>query len=142
MSESDQRPSDVEQAIAALLADLFGDVVHTYTVDESIADGFHADLPDVPTGGPPPRPPKFEPGRVVTTRGLIEHLSHAEICGLVTRHLSGDWGECDRHDARANEAALRHGDRILSVYTVKGERVYVLTEADRSHTTAMLASEY
>jgi hypothetical protein len=46
-------------------------------------------------------------------------------------------------DAALNEAALEEGARLLSVYRLAdGGKVYVVTEADRSCTTAMLAEEY
>jgi len=44
---------------------------------------------------------------------------------------------------RANDRALREGDRLLSAYkTSTGERLWVITEADRSATTILLPSEY
>jgi hypothetical protein len=61
----------------------------------------------------------------------------------LTRHASGDWGEVDEHDRRANEHALAHGLRVLSAYTLSGgEKIWVVTEADRSMTTILLPEEY
>ncbi|MBK7916757.1 MAG: hypothetical protein IPJ94_10970 [Chloroflexi bacterium] len=59
---------------------------------------------------------------------------------------SGGLGELDALDRRQNEA-VREGLRILSAYDVPmddGEttRLWVITEADRSVTTALLPSEY
>lgn len=65
-----------------------------------------------------------------------------QLAALVRRHLSGDWGDVDAADATANEHALTHGERILSSYAVKGERLWVLTEADRSSTTVLTPGEY
>jgi hypothetical protein len=49
----------------------------------------------------------------------------------------------DDDDRRANEAAIRDGDRILSSYRLPtGVEIWLLTEADRSATTALLPSEY
>lgn len=46
-------------------------------------------------------------------------------------------------DQKANEQAIRDGDRILSWYQISGKiRVLIITEADRSATTIMLADEY
>ena len=49
----------------------------------------------------------------------------------------------DESDARANEEALRSGNRIISWYQVsKGLRIMIITEADRSATTILLPEEY
>jgi hypothetical protein len=62
---------------------------------------------------------------------------------LLTRHANGDWGDLDEHDRRENEISLKNGLRILSSYTLgNGEKIWVITEADRSSTCLLLPSEY
>ncbi len=43
-------------------------------------------------------------------------------------------------DAKENDFSMKHGLRILSSYAVRraGERVWIITEADRSSTTGIL----
>ena len=65
-----------------------------------------------------------------------------EPAGLLVRHVSGDWGEVPHEDARDNELSVQEGFRILSSYTVGGERVWIITEADRSSTCILLPEEY
>jgi hypothetical protein len=65
-----------------------------------------------------------------------------QLAALVRRHLSGDWGDVGAEDAKANEAALKWGERILSSYKVGEEKLWVITEADRSSTTVMTPGEY
>jgi hypothetical protein len=49
----------------------------------------------------------------------------------------------DEEDWRLNDAAVRDGDRLLSVYeTLKGVKVWIISEADRSATTILLPDEY
>jgi hypothetical protein len=85
----------------------------------------------------------FELGRIVATPGALEVLAPEEPIILLQRHQSGDWGEVDGHDQRANNRALEDGTRILSAYVAaRGERVWVITEADRSSTCILLPSEY
>ncbi len=85
----------------------------------------------------------FELGRIVATPGALEVLAPEEPIILLQRHQSGDWGEVDGHDQRANNRALKDGTRILSAYVAaRGERVWVITEADRSSTCILLPSEY
>jgi hypothetical protein len=58
-------------------------------------------------------------------------------------HAQGNWGDMGEEDARANEAALRNGERLLSGYwTAMRKRLWVITEADRSATTIFLPEEY
>ncbi len=87
---------------------------------------------------------RLEPGRIVATPGALEVLEEAgvEPHELLRRHLSGDWGELDAHDRRENERSLKHGFRVLSSYPVGGQKVWVITEADRSSTCLLLPSEY
>ncbi len=91
---------------------------------------------------------RLEPGRIVATPGALEVLDEAgvEPHELLTRHLSGDWGELDAHDRRENERSLKHGFRVLSSYPVgseaDGQKLWIITEADRSSTCVLLPSEY
>ncbi len=64
--------------------------------------------------------------------------------GLLARHARGDWGDLDAHDAAANRRAVLAGDaRVLSAYRLPtGERLWILTEADRSCTTVLRPDEY
>ncbi len=90
-------------------------------------------------------PAKFPLGRIVATPAALELIQGEgrEPMEFVDRHVHGDFGDLDEHDRRANEAALVNGSRILSSYVVVGdERVWCLTEADRSATTILLPSDY
>lgn len=85
----------------------------------------------------------FPLGRVVATPGALDVLAPEEPLILLSRHLSGDWGEVDTHDRRANNRALKEGTRLLSAYTAaSGERIWVITEADRSSTCLLRPEEY
>lgn len=65
----------------------------------------------------------------------------------LTRHVQGDWGELDSFDIQQNNLAVKDGYRILSAYNVPSgnhetEKIWIVTEADRSVTTVLLPSEY
>ena len=84
---------------------------------------------------------RFSLGRIVATSGVI--AMNLDLESLLRRHHCGDWGDLDDDDRRANEAALTHGDRILSHYCLAGGvRIYIITEHDRSSTCIMLREEY
>jgi Ni,Fe-hydrogenase maturation factor len=54
---------------------------------------------------------------------------------FLARHATGDWGELEPTDAAENEYSIAHGFRLLSSYqTDAGEKVWIITEADRSAT--------
>ena len=87
---------------------------------------------------------RFSLGRICATHAFVETCKEVGQNPLwfIARHAQGDWGELDPFDVRDNEYAITKGLRILSAYTLAGERVYCITEADRSFTTLMLADEY
>lgn len=93
---------------------------------------------------PVSRQPRFQLGVTLSTPAALDHLNANGVSPveLLVRHQSGGWGEVCPDDAQANEQAVVRGGRILSVYTVAKERVYVLTEADRSSTTLLFPREY
>jgi hypothetical protein len=77
------------------------------------------------------------------TPGARDALTHEEIMSALRRHLAGDWGDVDEHDRQENELSLEKGFRLLSVYhTDAGIPFWIITEADRSHTTVILPNEY
>jgi hypothetical protein len=82
----------------------------------------------------------------VATPGALALLVRAREnpARLLERHASGDWGEVPPEDARENERSLKYGFRIVSSYSVggPGERVWIITEADRSSTCLLLPTEY
>ncbi|WP_459568891.1 hypothetical protein [Cupriavidus sp. 8B] len=88
--------------------------------------------------------PLFPLGQIVATRGALGHLDchGVNAAPLLARHVHGDWGLVPIEDAQANRFAVDNGLRILSAYEVAGERIWIITEADRSATTLLLPEEY
>lgn len=89
---------------------------------------------------------RFPLGRILATPGAADALGRAEVTArdLLLRHMAGDWGDLTEDDRAENELSLREGFRILSAYELPGtgEKVWLITEADRSATTLLLPSEY
>ena len=88
---------------------------------------------------------RFELGRMVATPGAIEALAEAgqDAIEFIYRHSRGDWGDLSEEDQRENEFSVNRELRIFSAYhTAKGEKLWIITEADRSATTVLLPSEY
>jgi hypothetical protein len=85
---------------------------------------------------------KFAPGRLLATPGAMA-LPPEDVQAALARHLQGDWGDVGQEDAQANEDALLSGERLLSVYHTRDRtKFYIITEWDRSVTTALLPDEY
>lgn len=89
--------------------------------------------------------PLFALGQVLATPGALELLETHQLTALtfMLRHVSGDWGDICAEDRRSNADALQYGYRLMSVYVLsKAERLWIITEADRSRTTLLLPEEY
>jgi hypothetical protein len=88
---------------------------------------------------------KFPLGRLAATPGALQAIQESGQTAdfFLGRHLAGDWGEVDAEDWRLNDEAVQDGSRILSAYrTLKGEALWVITEADRSVTTLLVPEDY
>ena len=86
----------------------------------------------------------FELGRVVATPGALKAMEEAgeNPVRLLRRHVHEDFGNLHEDDVRANLLAIPCEMRILSAYVLStGERVWVITEADRSSTTILTPEE-
>jgi hypothetical protein len=92
-----------------------------------------------------PSATRFALGQTYITPGAEEALMIAGQTGIefLRRHMSCDWSELTDDDAQENELSLREGFRVLSAYrTTTGQKLWLITEADRSSTTILLPSEY
>lgn len=92
-----------------------------------------------------PTIPLFPSGRLVATPGALALLEQTNKLPVefLSRHLRGDWGDLDEEDTTENELSLKYGLRLLSSYQVsESEKLWVITEADRSVTTLLLPEEY
>jgi hypothetical protein len=88
---------------------------------------------------------RFALGQTYITPGAEEALMIAGQTGIefLRRHMSQDWGEISDDDVRENELSLTEGFRLMSAYrTAKGQKLWIITEADRSATTILLPDEY
>ena len=88
---------------------------------------------------------RFPLGCMLATPGAKAALERSGQSALefFARHIRCDWGEVDQEDWRLNDEALERGERLLSAYRNRcGEKLWIITEADRSATTVLLPSEY
>lgn len=91
------------------------------------------------------KPGRFDLGMQVMTPGVRDVLNEAGHIPpeFLLRHKHGDWGELDDEDVIANDRALLHGSRLLSAYRTRlGEKLWVITEWDRSVTTLLVPADY
>jgi len=87
----------------------------------------------------------FPLGQLFATPGAIDACEEAGTTPLayISRHAAGDWGDLDPEDITANDRALERGGRLFSAYNLPTKaRLWVITEADYSATTALTPSEY
>jgi hypothetical protein len=86
----------------------------------------------------------FPLGHVVATPAALAALETAgeRPAGYLNRHLTGDWGDVDQAAWKANDRAVRVRDRLLSAYTLgSGEKLWIITEGNRSATTLLLPAD-
>lgn len=92
----------------------------------------------------------FDLGNIVGTPAALARLEREGInpSDLITRHVTGDWGDLSDEDKAANDAAVEDGARILSSYPLgDDDKVWIITEArndlgERFATTVLLPSDY
>ena len=76
------------------------------------------------------------------TKGVSDTFGIHDLFNCLRRHVRGDWGCVDAEDQEANDASLLDGTRLLSAYMIGGQKLWIITEADRSLTTLLLPEEY
>jgi hypothetical protein len=87
----------------------------------------------------------FALGQLLMTPGASEALLTAQHVPpeFLLRHVHGEWGELCAEDRRENERALQVGSRLLSAYRTRTEeKLWIITEWNRSTTTVLLPEEY
>lgn len=99
---------------------------------------------------------RFQLGQLLCTRGIADEMNAspafaAFVHASVNRYLACDWGELCEDDRELNDAAVETGeDRIFAAYQygstldnhLRDDRVWIITEWDRSATTILFPSEY
>ena len=89
--------------------------------------------------------PVFKCGMLRATPGALKafEANREWLIPYLYRHMAGDWGEVDPEDWKLNDDSVEDGSRILSVYRLgNGEKIWIITEADRASTTILLPEEY
>lgn len=87
----------------------------------------------------------FELGRISVTEGATHALvkTNQSADEFLQRHQAGDWGDVSEETRLKNQEALEEGARLESVYhTSGGEKLLVVTEADRALTSIMVPDEF
>lgn len=145
-------------------------IISTYTTEQAIEDGTVEDVKEInarfaEADAAPvtysyniphlniPDDPLFPLGRIVATPGALEIGEQGvDLSASLLRHANADWGEMDAADLRANDHALKHGNRRLfssydhTLTDPAGDActmtLWIITEANRAVTTLLLPNEY
>jgi hypothetical protein len=91
-----------------------------------------------------PKTPLFPLGAICATPAALDLLDRNGINAspYFARHQHGDYGAVCADDVEQNRLSIEQGMRILSAYEIGKDRIYIITEANRSVTTMLLTSEY
>lgn len=90
---------------------------------------------------------KFELGQTVMTRSVSHFMKennfgNQDIAELLHKHETGDWGIVSEADKQSNDEAVQDGERILSAYMLGDQKLWVITEWNRSVTTVLFPDDY
>lgn len=99
---------------------------------------------------------KFELGNIVATARLHDYMSESEFFNMfvgfcLSLYISGNWGKLDPEDWKLNDESVESGERILASYPIPyelqkevggEEKIWIITEWDRSVTTILFPDEY
>ncbi len=92
---------------------------------------------------------KFSSKQICCTRSIHDQvMSDTEFAKFVTEsldnHFDGNWGNLSEEDKMTNDQALITGERLFSSYIqpISAQKIWVITECDRSATTVLLPEEY
>ena len=88
----------------------------------------------------------FKLGQVVATPGALRAIEENDIntWRLLQRHANGDWGCVPEEDKLENQLSVENGYRVMSSYPLneQGDKLWIITEADRSSTCLLLPDDY
>ena len=90
----------------------------------------------------------FKLGKLVMTRGVHSKIKEdvdfaVGVLDAFERYRNCDWGDLCNSDKAENEKAIRDGaERIFALYHIGTEKIYIITEWDRSVTTILFPEEY
>jgi hypothetical protein len=104
-----------------------------------------ANLSTTENGGTTAGATGFPLGRLLHTPGAIEALEEAAQSpqDFINRHARLEQGELCDEDHKENLFSVNKPLRIFSAFkTATGEKLWVITEADRSATTILKPEEY
>lgn len=86
----------------------------------------------------------LELGNIVATPNALDfaEANNIHLSSLVHRHQHGDWGDLCQDDIDSNQEAIVHGERVFSSYQFGQDKIWIITEWDRSVTTILLPIDY
>lgn len=88
----------------------------------------------------------FELGKITMTPSAISIIASFKvpIGDLLDRHQRGDYGDVSEVDWRENTLALlpESVERVMSVYSVGTEKLWVITDPDREVTTLLTEEDF
>jgi len=87
----------------------------------------------------------FPLGQVVATPAALAALEKTgqSATEFIEQHSKGNWGVVPEEDWKANDEALKIGERLLSAYSLRDNtKIWIITERSRDVTTILLPEDY
>ena len=98
----------------------------------------------------------FSLGQTLATYAINQAMKNRRFLLFIQRplrrHFTCDWGDCCKEHKQVNDESLKMDMRLFSVYNIPetlnhidhngNDKIWIITEADRSATTIIYPSEY
>lgn len=92
---------------------------------------------------------KFNLGQIVVTKAVNDRMKESDmfkyfVYRSLGRHAACDWGELCEEDKETNDKSVENGGRLFSsyIYGSDKEKIWIITEWDRSVTTILFPEDY
>lgn len=85
----------------------------------------------------------FQQGQMLATIAMLNVCKfNIDLGPYIERHLAGDWGDVPHSVKETNNEAAAQGYGVIkSAYHAGGYRFWLVTDAERSQTVAMMPHE-
>ena len=65
-----------------------------------------------------------------------------KILKFIDKFSNNDWGDTCKEDCELNKEALKTNERIVALYKIEKEKIFIIKERNNGITTVLFGNEY